>query len=815
MAKTPGGGGRKPAEASDSAGAAVSSSAARKRRTLIGANVVVAVALAAALLVAVNFISWWLTDEHDMVLDVTSDSYHSFSTRTHTLLGNIDGTVYLTSFFRAADNDPEAMHRRVRQINDLLGQYERIGQDVEVQNIDPERDIAAVSTVAERLMSHYQDETQPYENLVDDFLAYKPQLVDFLTSQREFFLQASELATDPNLRRDLQLMAEDFAATVSERPVMGKVPSMQEVEIGINFLLGRTSGTGPVSEQAAGEGSLGYGFRHYSDAASVAADHSRRLAALLKNFATNVERKIAEQGMRMLPELQEMLRQVPERYAQVETKLLTFPNRLAELPPLEYEQVTRRLGPNSVLIEAGGRATVVTADELYPVRTAGQAEVEAVFAGEEVVTAALLRLTVTNRPVAMFVKPDGRRPVSEKLPEFAAIIEELRRANFVIENWDLSASQQMPRPQSEGPIVLIVMVPEPTMPAPRAELYEPVAEFIAGGGDALFFARGTIAGQVFTQGFLRGVPPQATYSMPYLDLLGKLGIKVRTDLAVVHQVETPAGLRQVFHTLESVEYPSEGSRQEPHAIVQPLQGLGGRFDYMVPIEYARPDAGQTDVVAGPADNSTSDAAGNSTGDAAPDLQWWPLVSAPASKDYWGESNIMGLMQRQDQQFNPESDKPAPFPVAVAATIKRPDHDSRHKSDAADEPWSPVIPGSRRDTEARRREAENPTLTLEQAVNGPEETRLAVFGGDMFMASPYLLARVQDVPAYPANAELLVNTLYWLAGQEELIGLSPQAQQSRRLGAMGSSRTAVMWMLWLGMPLAVLIMGVGVWISRRR
>ena len=70
--------------------------------------------------------------------------------------------------------------------------------------------------------------------------------------------------------------------------------------------------------------------------------------------------------------------------------------------------------------------------------------------------------------------------------------------------------------------------------------------------------------------------------------------------------------------------------------------------------------------------------------------------------------------------------------------------------------------------------------------------------------------------FPANSELFVNSVYWLAGLEDLIAASPRSQDVPRIKPM--SEGALWWnqvILLVGMPLAALVLGLAVWWTRRR
>ncbi|MEM6331815.1 MAG: Gldg family protein [Planctomycetota bacterium] len=69
--------------------------------------------------------------------------------------------------------------------------------------------------------------------------------------------------------------------------------------------------------------------------------------------------------------------------------------------------------------------------------------------------------------------------------------------------------------------------------------------------------------------------------------------------------------------------------------------------------------------------------------------------------------------------------------------------------------------------------------------------------------------------FPGNGELFVNTVYWLAGVDELIAPTPRSQDVRRVGDVSpTSRWVVAGLLMLGLPLLATAGGVAVTIFRR-
>ena len=71
-------------------------------------------------------------------------------------------------------------------------------------------------------------------------------------------------------------------------------------------------------------------------------------------------------------------------------------------------------------------------------------------------------------------------------------------------------------------------------------------------------------------------------------------------------------------------------------------------------------------------------------------------------------------------------------------------------------------------------------------------------------------------AFPGNAELFVNSVYWLSGLEDMIAASARTQDIRRVGDISpTGMLTLRWAMLLGMPLVVGLAGLGVWMIRRR
>jgi ABC-type uncharacterized transport system involved in gliding motility auxiliary subunit len=102
------------------------------------------------------------------------------------------------------------------------------------------------------------------------------------------------------------------------------------------------------------------------------------------------------------------------------------------------------------------------------------------------------------------------------------------------------------------------------------------------------------------------------------------------------------------------------------------------------------------------------------------------------------------------------------------------------------------------------------LTLGVAATkkvGEKEARLVVFGDSDFAASPYA-----GLPSL-ANRDLFVNAVNWLAEDEDLISIRPKSPTNRSI-TLEATQQNLFFLLALGLPLAVLGVGAGLWWKRR-
>ena len=92
-------------------------------------------------------------------------------------------------------------------------------------------------------------------------------------------------------------------------------------------------------------------------------------------------------------------------------------------------------------------------------------------------------------------------------------------------------------------------------------------------------------------------------------------------------------------------------------------------------------------------------------------------------------------------------------------------------------------------------------------NAPKpETRVVAFGDSDFAANAYL--------GIEGNRDLFMNTVNWLAQQENLISIRPRDASDRRLTLTANITSAIFWLSIFIIPAAVLGTGVATWWRRR-
>ncbi len=212
-----------------------------------------------------------------------------------------------------------------------------------------------------------------------------------------------------------------------------------------------------------------------------------------------------------------------------------------------------------------------------------------------------------------------------------------------------------------------------------------------------------------------------------------------------------SGMGQLLGTDASVPV---AAKYDPHPITE-------RFNLLTAYPLAR---------------SVSAIAGGTNGRTAQNL-------VETSANSWAENDIKELTTTGRVSRNlDKGDKAGPVSLAAAASAP-----------AAEAPAPPAADGSKPDA-SKPDEAPRP------------ETRVAVFGDSDFASNGYL--------GIPGNRDLFLNTVNWLAQQENLISIRPRDPENRGVTLTAERAQLIFWLSILIIPGAILAMGVQTWWRRR-
>lgn len=141
---------------------------------------------------------------------------------------------------------------------------------------------------------------------------------------------------------------------------------------------------------------------------------------------------------------------------------------------------------------------------------------------------------------------------------------------------------------------------------------------------------------------------------------------------------------------------------------------------------------------------------------------------------WGETDIDGLMKGGTVKFDDKKDLKGPVSIGAAVS-------------AAPTAAAPAPAGGEKD-------------------QPKPETRIAAIGDSDFPANAYL--NVQG------NRDLFMNTIGWLAQQENLISIRPREASDRRLTMTAAETRLLFFIAIFGIPGIILGMGIYTWWRRR-
>ena len=457
--------------------------------------------------------------------------------------------------------------------------------------------------------------------------------------------------------------------------------------------------------------------------------------------------------------------------------------KVDKLPELKLGKIADEVkNDNIVVIEANKQAKVLTYDDVWPLREQINQGVGAAtedrprsFNGDNAIGGAVLSLT-SEKPFATVVlasfetepPPQARQfmqPQESSIPvkSLNTLKDRLKGANFVVHEWDLSKPGDPPAPEKDTENLFIFLPPAPPNqpnpfsggPPPQKEFGDAerkrVQDVLDKGGRALFLAGWEVKSAGFFGGF---TSPEYGYNRLLRD---SYGINVLTNTRVV-EVEPVANEPNIFMlSPEKFQY----------------MGLNDFTDQPIgrPFKLAR--------------LLVMDACPVLKTEKTPDgVTLEPVLNVPASERYVAADlneviRMVNIVQNSETggriDRKPSAVTP-PYPVVMAATTKK----------------------------------------------GDKETRLVVFGigkdmDDRFLSRPKFTivnGRMLTDPPPSNNADLLINGLHWVRGQEQWIAAGPATAPAIAAIPPDTMRL-VQGFLWVVLPVLVFVPGAMAWWARRQ
>ena len=253
-------------------------------------------------------------------------------------------------------------------------------------------------------------------------------------------------------------------------------------------------------------------------------------------------------------------------------------------------------------------------------------------------------------------------------------------------------------------------------------------------------------------------PPDTQEDPPHPNLValaGEWGIELGTDVVV-----DASGVGQLLGTDASVPV---AASYPPHAITDDFNLLT-----------AFPLARSVRPVAGGVSGRTGE------------------VVVETGARSWAEADLSQLATGEVTLDEDAGDVPGPVPIAavVAQTIDEPE-----PADDADEG------GDGAEGEAEAGESGNG-----DDGDPPLQARLAVFGDSDFASN--------SAVGIQGNLDLALNTINWLAQQENLIAIRPREPEDRRITLTADQQVRIFWLSLVLLPGFIIGTGVYTWWNRR-
>ncbi len=735
-----------------------SSRGRRLRQGFLAASLILATTVSAVL-------ATMIAQRKAVRFDVTQTRMHHLADRTRTILADLDGSYEIVLAFNTRATNEFGQLRvdlRARQrTDDVLQEMLRVRPDLVVTSVDTGsvEGTAAYESLLGRLIERERDAIDRHVETVETAAADLGRIGALMSgslANRLDQLAKTVEAVDQPTQANRAVM-EDRAKALAR---VGQ-EMVQVADQAAQLLTPPAAGGVWLPESDAVAALLP---TQLTTAASNLDVLSRELTQLA-NGETGLS-EVTRTGARKLA----------NQLAALGDEMLVQADIVQRLTPVDLHRIRTAITTGEVVLVIGPPDKGVTAiefDALFPAtdlidQTSGlQADLRR--RAEEMLASALGGLSSEARPIVVIAHAEPMRGL-ENPALFGTAARRLELRGMDVIEWPISLEPTIPNigaidPDGNRPVVWVfhdteswASVSQERLPGPtKAANLGRAMQAVLDRGDAMLISSNP------------SMLPAYGQADPTVAVLGAFGLEAASGRALLREVGTGTrrGITPDFRVqIEEAEHP----------ITSAVSGLPMWMSW--PVSIGPVAAGEGGPIEG--------------------ARWWPLVviEAGPGERVWGESEWLGMRRiaantRQRMAAPPQFDE--------------------GRDDGRED-------GSGRWTVAAAAERPLPGSVGRSAGNTSGNTsgmqRMVYVGTNGWFLRDVLVAR-QDVdgrvvPIYPANAELLEAAVYWLSGQDRLIGKSATAQASPIIKALSAGQLRVInLMLIVVLPVMVLVTGV-VW-----
>lgn len=484
---------------------------------------------------------------------------------------------------------------------------------------------------------------------------------------------------------------------------------------------------------------------------SALAGSMAQVAPWLDQQAASLEREPA----RRVGELAASAQEIRDRAASIVDAL----DRLKPLEPLLVARLLQR--QQAIVVSSPRGATAINFDSMFPPSAAAEGATSAasLFVGEELIATAIGSMNVEDNPIVVLVHAypvsmlEQNPPADSPGVRIGNMIEKLRLRRIDVTEWRVTHDALRPtlldiNPDGQRPVVWMVMpAPPPTEPSGASGI-APAERAMA--TDRLARALGELLDS--SECALVSLEPSELPVIgepdPVAEPLERFGISADTGRMLVD-------VRQTAQGRALLAYQTARAANTATPVGAAVNGLAIRLPWATPIDL----------------NGPPDAIATS-----------PLITVPNnSGTVWGESQWR--LWRRASPLAPVLPPMTPTPDA--------------ERDAIADQWTLAA-----------------AAEVDRIGSSGRKQRLIVVGSPVWFEDYYLNAAqtVEGRPVllFPGNAALLESSIAWLAGQDELVAPSPQVRDIARVRPLTPGQlAAIRWSLAAGLPVLVLLVGIGV------